>query len=385
MAMELTFREHTASRKPASDIFVINGTAGLDDGVTRLIALMQKQGVRFYQRRADKGLVSAGDVVIIKVNSQWDERGGTNTDLLKSLIQAILGHPDGFSGEIVVADNGQAQYGSTGKGGSFEYANNNAEDRSQSVQNVVDSFTGKKVSAYLWDRITTAQVREYSEGDDRDGYVVGSQPSPQTGALVSYPKFTTGYGTRVSFKNGVWDPAGREYDGTRLKLLNVPVLKTHFIYGVTASVKAYQGIVSDKLTAKLGARAHVTLARGGLGTEIAGTRLPTLNILDAIWVNARPRGGPPTPYASAERTNAIAASTEPVALDIWAAKNILMQVAREKSYPNLAHIDPDNIAPGSFGEWLRLATAEMQRAGLPVTDDESRVNVWVGAPAPEVR
>ena len=61
-------------------------------------------------------------MVIIKVNCQWDERGGTNTDLLKALIQGLIDHPDGFTGEIIVSDNGQSETrGSLGRGGSFTY------------------------------------------------------------------------------------------------------------------------------------------------------------------------------------------------------------------------------------------------------------------------
>ena len=44
-----------------------------------------------------------------------------------------------------------------------------------------------QVSTALWDRITTTQVAEYSEGDARSGYVVESSPSPRTGIIVSYP------------------------------------------------------------------------------------------------------------------------------------------------------------------------------------------------------
>jgi hypothetical protein len=99
------------------------------------------------------------------VNSQWDERGGTNTDLVKALVQAIIDHPQGFAGEVVIADNGQAQYGSTGSGGSLNYARNNAKETSQSMQMVADSFSDYKVSTYLWDTITTKRVNEYVDGD----------------------------------------------------------------------------------------------------------------------------------------------------------------------------------------------------------------------------
>jgi len=376
--MQCVFKSRRAETKPASDIFVVNGTTGADDGVTRLIGLMDSQRLHFFRSRANpSGLISQDEVVIIKVNCQWDERGGTNTDLLRLLIAAIVRHPDGFTGEVIVADNGQAQYGSTGRGGSFDYTGNNAEDITQSVSKVVNAFGGHRVSAYLWDAITTTRVKEYSEGDDRDGYVVADSPNPRTGALVSYPKFRTAAGTCISFKHGIWDPKARTYDAARPMVINMPVLKSHFIYGVTATVKHYQGVVSDKLTAQLGARAHITVAAGGLGTEMAETRFPVLNIIDAIWVNARPQGGPGTRYDAAERINVIVGGTDPVALDYWAAKHILMQVAREKGYDNIARIDPDNVSPRSFGHWLRLSMEEIKRAGYPTAIDELRMSVHV--------
>ena len=136
--------------------------------------------------------------MIIKVNGQWNERGGTNTDLVRSLIQAIIDHPDGFKGEIIITDNGQAQYGGTCTGGNLNYTKNNAEDRSQSMALVAKSFSGSnRVSAYLWDTITTKWVYEYAEDDMNDGYVINETPNQRTGILVSYPKFRSHYGTYV--------------------------------------------------------------------------------------------------------------------------------------------------------------------------------------------
>ncbi len=371
-----------ASLSPASDIFVVSGTIGDDDGVERLLELMGGSGTPFYISEGQGissgpgGLIASDDVVLIKVNCQWDERGGTNTDLVKSLIQAILDHPDGFSGEVVVADNGQRQYGSGGGGGSLDWVLNNAVDTSQSIQDVVDSFPGDlMVSTYLWDEITTTRVDEYSEGDMGDGYVVNATANPRTGVMVSYPKFRTGHGTYLSFKQGVWDPETESYsDG--LKVINVPVLKTHIIYGVTACVKHYMGVPSDRLTAGLGSRTHDTVDDGGMGTLMVETRFPTLNILDAIWVNAQlgSKTGPSTPYQRATRVDVIVASTDPVALDYWASKNILMGAAPEG---DTSAIDPDGVRAGSFGDWLRLSMDEIVRAGHQATVDEERMNVYV--------
>ncbi len=375
------FSESLAESKPASAIFVGNSTAGNDWGVTRLIDLMGNHGVLFYKspvaakNSGPDGLIAGDDTLIIKVNSQWDERGGTNTDLLKALIKVIVDHPGGFTGEIIVADNGQAQYGATGGGGSLDYRRNNAEDTAQSVQRVVDSFTGSRVSTYLWDSITTRRVREYSAGDIKDGYVTDAVVNPGTGAMVSYPKFKTKFGTRVSLKLGTWDSKTETYDSGRLKLVNLPVLKSHRIYGVTACVKHYMGVVADKLTAQLGARAHTTVATGGLGTAMVETRFPILNLLDAIWVNANPGQGPRTDYEAATRANLIVAGTDPVALDYWAAKKILMPLAQQRGYRDLAPINPDNTEYRCFGQWLRLSMAAIRQAGYQVTVDEAQIKI----------
>ncbi len=378
------FTENLTEFKPASDIFVANGTSGNDQGVTKLIDLMGNHGALFYKspvagkNRGSRGLIARDDTLIIKVNSQWDERGGTNTDLLNSLIKAIVKHPDGFIGEIVVADNGQAQYGSTGRGGSFDYSRNNAEDTSQSVQRVVDSFTDYRVSTYLWDNITTVRTMEYFEGDANDGYIISATTiNPKAAAMISYPKFKTKFGTSISVKLGIWNPRTQTYDSDHLKLINVPVLKSHHTYGVTACVKHYMGVSSDKLTTQLGASSHDTVGTGGMGTEMVETRFPILNFLDAIWVNAKPDGGPGTPYETATRANVIVASADPIALDYWASKNILMRVAREKRYRDLSSINPGNTERSSFGQWLRLSMEEIRQAGYQATVEESHMNVHV--------
>jgi len=203
---------------------------------------------------------------------------------------------------------------------------------------------------------------------------VDASPSPGTGIVVSYPKFATRFGTRISFKNGVWDPAARSYDSERLKVINVPVLKSHSIYGVTASVKHYMGVVSDKLSQHT---AHRSVGTGGMGTQMAQTRFPVLNVLDAIWINAAPGRGPRTSYAQATRTNIVAASRDPVALDSWAAKNILLPAAQKLGYANTDTLDPDVTRKGSFGDWLRLSMKALQQAGYPVTLDLDRVNISV--------
>jgi len=303
---------------------------------------MQSHGLFFFNTTGQPaGLIAKDDVVLIKVNAVGPERAGTNTDLLKSLVKKILSHPDGFTGEIVVADNGQST-------GGLDLSESNAHNHAQSVQDVVSAFPSSKVSAWSWYTIRSSIVSEYNEGDLNDGYVVNSTENPTTHVRVSYPKFTTKYGTHISFKNGIWNTTTNSYNPTRLKVINAPILKSHYNYGVTACVKNYMGVVSQTLT-----DTHSTIKYGALGTTIEHTRFPTLTILDAVWVNANPKEsgsncGPPTPYEVASFTNIIGASQDPVALEYWASKHILIPAAIDKGYTSYSSLDPDyeQITPG---------------------------------------
>ena len=373
-----------ASKTPVSSIYAVEGAKGNGNSLNNLLELMDGDGLKLYKTKSKGllqgplGLIAKNDVVIIKVNSQWDECGMTNTDLVKALVSSVLLHPDGFTGEVVIADNGQAQYGSTGNGGSFDYVLNNAEDRSQSVLKVAHSFKEVgRVSTYLWDTISEKEVKEFSEGDSEDGYVLAERADPLTDVLPSYPKFTTSFNTKISFKRGVWDEALKRFEEGRLKIINTPVLKSHFIFGVTGAVKHYMGVPSDKLTAARGYRSHPTVGKGGMGTLMAETRVPTLNVLDAINVNAKPGTGPNTPFNAATYAGVIAASTDPVALDYWASKNILCPVGKEVYKADTSLFNPENTAKGCFGDWLKLAAAELNDAGYPFTYDENRIAVKI--------
>jgi hypothetical protein len=384
----LTLTANTAVNTPSSDIFVVTHTTGADRGVDTLFRLMGSQDFKLYKSSSSgltkdpDGHIARDDVVIIKVNCQWDERGGTNTDLLKALIQAVVDHPDGFIGEIIVSDNGQGENrGSLGRGGSFTYPNNNAIDTSQSIQKVVDSFSDNhKVSTYLWSDITETRVYEFIELDMEDGYVVEESILPNSGLMISYPKFTSDFGSCISFKNGVWNIEEEAYDSEGLKVINLSMLKSHQVYGVTASVKNYMGVPSDLLTGQITGEylhTHSTIGKGGMGTLMVNTRFPVLNIIDAIWINPIPMSGPMTSYTVATQMNVITASTDPVALDYWSVKYILLQNWENRANEVSLSMDPDNTEPGFFGDWLRLSMNELINGGYSVNIDESQMSVYI--------
>ena len=357
-----------------SDIVVLRDTMGEYDDFLKLIEKMNDAYHPFYITEAGgkRGIIASDDVVLLKINAQWNQRGGTNTDLVDSVIQAILNHPDGFTGEIIVADNGQATAGSFGVGGSLDWEYNNAMDTSQSIEDVVAKYSSDyEVSSYLWDTITRTEVSEYSDGDTKDGFVVYDSADESTDIIVSYPKFTTSFGTQISFKYGIWDENSQSYNKDNFKVINMPVLKSHSGYSVTAAIKNYMGVPSNRLT---GFSPHNTISNGSMGTLMAETTVPALNILDAIWIN--PLRGPRTNYDIAVNTQIIAVSTDPFALDYWGTNEILLPVAEEVGNTNIANMSTEeNNKPTAFGQWMRLSLEPLLEDGhiMRFTDEGVRI------------
>ncbi len=343
-------------------------------GLDRLIDLMATKGLKFYRSSAvgslsgPDGLIAAHDVVLIKINYQWAERGGTNVDLLRGLIRLIVDHPDTFVGEVVLVENTQFVGVSD-----FDRAANNARDISLSPKDVVDSFRalGFEVSLFDWSSLNSSAVDEYSDGDLSDGYVVTGYDALLDGR-VSYPKFQTNDGTYVSLRDGIWSPS-TGYDQTRLKLINLPVLKSHHaVYGATACVKNFMGLVTQSDYTN----SHTAVRNGLMGAVMAEVRAPDLNILDCIWINANPFAGPANPYSNASRRDELVASTDPVAADIWAVTNILIPAFLDNGYsPPWPEPDATPDDPSSdFRTYLDRSMNELLAAGYAVTNDPDQID-----------
>ncbi len=345
-------------------------------GVDGLMELLGGNGLKIYRSptpgllSGPDGIVASDDVVLIKINYQWGERGGTNVDVLRGLIRVLVDHPDGFSGEVVVCENTQF---ASAEG--FDRSQNNAQDHGLSPHDVVTHFAdlGHEVSSYIWTEIRYTQVDEYSTGDTTDGYVVGDY-DPQLNGRISYPKFETDAGTQVSVKNGIWDSDGQAYDRNRLKVINLPVLKSHHAtYGATASVKNVMGLV----TRELNTNSHGAIRNGLMGAVMAEIRPPDLNIIDAIWINADPYDGPWCSYTAATRRDELVASTDPVALDIWAVTNILVPAFQDNGFTP-PWPDPD-ATPGDptsdFRTYLDNSMNRLLAAGIAATNDLASIDV----------
>ena len=336
--------------------------------------LMGDQGKKIYRSATEgrtsgpQGIIDDDDVVVIKINYQWAERGGSNTDVLQGLIRALVDHPDGFDGEIVVCEN--AQFASTN---GFDRTNNNAQDKTLSPFDVVSHFQdlGFDVSLFDWTPIRETSVSEYSDGNLTDGYVVYAHDSQYNGK-VSYPKFqTTPSGTYISLRDGIWDQVSGTYDRDRLKFINLPVLKSHSIYGVTANVKNYMGVV----TRELSTNSHNAIRLGLLGDVLGEIWLADLNILDAIWINARPGNGPRTYYDAATRRDELVASTDPVAADLWATVNILVPAFEDNGYSSWPKADPTDPS-SNFRQYLDNSATYLLAAGFDVTTDLDKIDAF---------
>jgi len=346
-------------------------------GLDTLFQLMGENGLKFYRSvsvdplSGPEGIIAADDVVVIKINYQWSARGGTNTDVLNGLIRAIVDHPDGFTGEVAVGEN--TQFAPTDE---FDRSRNNAQVLTLSPHDVVEGFQdlGYRVSMNDWRPLNYNEVDENESCNEGRGYVlIDSQ-----GSRVSYPKFQTEYGTCISLKNGVWGNGG--FDRSRLKVINLPVLKPHgAVYGVTACVKNYMGVVTNTLT-----NSHGGVAGGLMGAVMAATGMPDLNILDCIWVHGYPGSGPNVGSSLATRTDQLVASTDPVALDIWAATNILIPAFEANGYsPPWPGPDPDPGYPNSaFRGYLARSMERILDAGIAVTNDLDSIDVYSSTAAP---
>ncbi len=364
------FHVTDCARNPAGDRFV-----GLDN----LLAMMGQGGLKFYKSATESpvsgpdGIIANDDVIVIKINYQWDQRGGTNVDLLRGLIRRIVDHPDLFVGEVIVCEN--AQFNSVEN---FDHSQNNAQDYGLSPHDVVVAFQaeGYNVSHYDWTVVRYTSVTEYSEGNMTDGYIVYSYDSELHGR-ISYPKFQSAAGTYISLKHGIWDPGAEIYDREHLKFINVPVLKSHHAsYGATVSVKHYMGVV----TRELSTNSHNAIHYGILGALLGEIQLADLNIVDAIWINANPFDGPWTTYAGATRRDELVASLDPVAVDIWAVKNILIPAFTDNGYsPPWPSPSADPDLPGSaFRQYLDNSMYQILAAGYEVTNNLDQIDVLTG-------
>jgi hypothetical protein len=319
-----------------------------DTGVDALINLMESHDAYLYKTASHpSGIIGPNDVVVIKINDQWNgqasqARTHTNNDVLKGLIYRIVQHPEGFTGVVIVGENTQWTDPNWDS-----YDHNNAQDSHQSYRDVVNAFVsqGYDVCISDWRSFSGTFVDEFGAGDSRDGYVLVDDPGEPGTDQLSYPKYSLTCGSqllRISMRYGLWD--GTTYDGRRLKMINLPVLKRHGWAGATIAVKNYIGFLttadnerrfgdSSEMHGFFWGYKGIHPDYGLLGRQMARIRRADLNIVDAIWVpKASNKGGCPSDCV---RQDILLASTDPLALDYYASVNVLAPLQPSRSLRNI--------------------------------------------------
>jgi hypothetical protein len=381
-----------------------------DAGADQLVNEMESRGDYFFQTAGHpSGIVGSSDVVVIKINDQWGGQGdgngagrlSTNTDVLKGLIWRILQHPDGFSGEIVVAENTQDV------NAGWDTTPANAQDQNQSYQDVIDTFQafGYPVSFSNWDTLNNNLISggsvggsgyptgEYANGNTSDAYILLEDPAGTGTDEVSYPKFRSAGGSYVSMRYGVWN--GSSYDADRLTFINVPVLKKHGMADSTIAWKNLIGFVTvfDEVRRYgdwdtmhdffWGYTDGGNRDYGLIGREMALIRAPDLNVVDAIWVAIDGNTS-----GNALRQNVLLASTDPFAVDWYASEYVLRPVvswgaqdssaARSGNFRNATRTNQDAadaLWPG--GSYPYIDLLDSYDGDIPSDDERNQMNAYV--------
>jgi len=153
--------------------------------------------------------------------------------------------------------------------------------------------------------VTDCPTSEARRAFERSGIL---KAAGEAGAEVVLPEQSSYHRVKLSDRLGTWDVLAPFVEAT--KIINVPIGKHHTFTGVTAGMKNWIGI-----TTKRRMTFHADINRSI--AELSALMLPTLTVVDASRVLMRngPRGGN---LADVKIHGALAAGTDPIALDAWA-------------------------------------------------------------------
>jgi uncharacterized protein (DUF362 family) len=345
-----------------------------------------------------KEILNKEDIVVIKPNSQWWNQGMTNTNSMKEFIRLVLDMP-GFKGEIIIADNHQYQDDNS-RGWTTKTPNGDFN-----LNQLVDYFHKngyRNVSKYHFHcaGLNKSLLQGNAYGDyvrqgpgQGDGYIwckdLIYKATSGRKVMMSYPIFTSKYsGITIDLKNGAWGN-GRYLD-RKVKLINFPSLNYHSTWaGVTCSIKNYLGLVDmscgyhgdspkgfynfhyvgnhnfkihsyvDRIRKfiRLGYFDH--FHGGPVGYFMKHIKMADLNIVTAHWVGYGSR----TDINLSAKPKVVLASKDPVALDYFASKYVLLpntpKDTSDESGNNFRHFnDPDKNGP------LRWYLEECHKEGI---------------------
>jgi Domain of unknown function (DUF362) len=352
-------------------------------------------------------IVGVDDVVIIKVSAQWWNQGMTNVAAVKRVIERVLGR-EGFRGEVVVFEN---VHFLLANGSGLARAWTRPSERNVDVPgwnkmgDLIPHFAGLGAPVSFVGLVDAGESRLAGDhwhdqahehgvyggdgrgplgpGDDRDGYHwsfdeafrlrrsrVDYAQSPLT-----WPRFTASRtGTVVDLRHGAFRREGGRLTplGRHVTWINLTTANEHAATGYTGACKSAMGVV-DMSAGRMGldprvrdyqsihyfGDPHARWRMAGPLAHFAKTvRAPDLYLSVAEWVALTPRPGWDEERedirmaeASAFHTNTIVAGTDPVAVDAWCVRNLLLPHATV-SRP-LLDLDDPNARVSKFLRYYR--------------------------------
>jgi hypothetical protein len=278
---------------------------------------------------------------------------------MKAFIQEVLAIP-GFSGEIILAENhhypekNSRAWTTKKRNGDYNY-NELIKYFQESGQPNVTKYHWHDGGPSVHPSHGGAENGGIVEGPrEGDGYVwckdliYTSRSGRKT--MMSYPVFTSTYsGITIDLRNGAWKQG--QYIDTPVKLINFSGFNHHTNWaGATGAIKNYLGIVDmtcghrgvkpdgfynfhsvgskksrlhwriERLRKKFGLGYISHFDGGAVGYFMRHVRMADLNIITAERVG----WGSRIDTSLSAKTSTILASTDPVALDYYAAKHILL-------------------------------------------------------------
>lgn len=343
-------------------------------------------------------VVGQDDVVIIKVSAQWWNQGMTNVAAVKRVIEHIL-ERDGFKGEIIVFENTHFRM-PDGSGLSRAWvakSDRNVDvpgwtklgDLIEHFKTAPVSFVGlvdagpSSLSGDHWHDPSHAygvyggdERGPIPPGDPRDGYHwdfdqtfrLAKSRVDEAKTPLTWPRFTSPKtGMVVDLKDGLFRrDNGRlvPVSGRKLTWINMTTANEHGSTGFTGACKSPMGIV-DMSAGDYGThplvRGYASVHYFGRGKPSATWRMagplaqlarvvrsPDLILLVAEWVAFSPPGfdGEKDDIrhsaATCVQKKTVVLGTDPVAIDAWAVRNLMMDTPSESLKTDLDLDNPDS-------------------------------------------
>lgn len=350
-------------------------------------------------------VVGADDLVIIKVSAQWWNQGMTNVAAVKRVIEHVLERP-GFRGEVVVFENAHFRL-ADGSGLSRAWVR--PSERNVDVPgwtklgDLIPHFRARgapvgfvglvdagpsSLSGDDWHDpghatgVYGGDGRGPIEpGDPRDGYHWDFERTfrlrktwfDDARTPLTWPRFTSPIsGLVVDLRAGVLRREANRLVATDRKLvwINLTTANEHVSTGFTGACKSTMGVV-DMSAGALGthprARGYTSVHYFGQGAPSASWRMagplaqlaqevraPDLILTVAEWVAFQPATLSPDEdlrhsAASCTQTRTIVAGRDPVAIDSWVVRNLMMETP---SANRRAHFDLDD-PDAKFTKFIR--------------------------------